>query len=333
MSSMPTAAQIAADARWLAQALDPAARAVRLIAMDGEGYRAASFLDDRLLQQPVLSPVVPWATISEAAAAIPRDDARWVFHIGHVGSTLIARLLGELPGVLAVREPRLLRDLVSVPASERRRYAEAATRLYSRTFAPDQVALVKATSWVSEIAPLLVPPGGRALFLFAPARTYIAGILAGENNAMELCALARGRAQRMAGRVGALPPPRHEADLASAAWACEMTSLESAADAMADRHVQWAAFDPMLADIAGALRRLCGHFAIDADPAQLQAIAGGPLMQRYSKALEYDYSASLRHDLLADAEARFRREIEDALAMVAKAAETAPLLARALGRS
>jgi hypothetical protein len=193
MSSMPTAAQIAADARWLAQALDPAAGAVRLIAMTAEHYRAASFLDDRMLQQPVLSQVVPWATVAEATATIARDDARWIFHIGHVGSTLIARLLGELPATLAIREPRLLRDLVSVPASARGAYVEAATRLYSRTFAPDQVALVKATSWVSEIAPLLVPSGQRALFLFAPARTYIASILAGENNPLELRA-ANGRA-------------------------------------------------------------------------------------------------------------------------------------------
>ena len=44
-----------------------------------------------------------------------RSDARWIFHIGHVGSTLVSRLLGELAGVLAIREPRLLRDLALTP--------------------------------------------------------------------------------------------------------------------------------------------------------------------------------------------------------------------------
>ena len=44
------------------------------------------------------------------------SDARWIFHIGHVGSTLISRLLGELEGVLSVREPRSLRDLTFFPA-------------------------------------------------------------------------------------------------------------------------------------------------------------------------------------------------------------------------
>ena len=53
MSSAPNAHEIANDATWLAQALDPVAGMVRLIAMDRESYRLASFLDDRMLQQPV----------------------------------------------------------------------------------------------------------------------------------------------------------------------------------------------------------------------------------------------------------------------------------------
>src|SRR6476469_5645483 len=105
MSSVPTPQEIAADARWLAQALDPAAGQVRLIAMDRDSYRAASFLDDRILQQPVEGHIVPWSALEAAAAQIERCDARWIFHIGHVGSTLTSRLLGEIPHVLAVREP------------------------------------------------------------------------------------------------------------------------------------------------------------------------------------------------------------------------------------
>ena len=66
--------------------------------------RAASFLDDRMLQSPVDARVVPWAAVEEAMAAELRQDARWIFHIGHVGSTLVSRLLGEIHGVLAVRE-------------------------------------------------------------------------------------------------------------------------------------------------------------------------------------------------------------------------------------
>src|SRR5438045_2596377 len=66
MSSAPTAKEIARDASWLAQALDPAGGTVRLVAMDRDSYHAASFLDDRLMQQPVDAQVVPWPEIEAA---------------------------------------------------------------------------------------------------------------------------------------------------------------------------------------------------------------------------------------------------------------------------
>src|SRR5438270_6282439 len=161
MSSAPTPAEIARDARWLAQALDPTAGMVRLIAMDREAYRGASFLDDRLLQTPVDAQIVPWPQVEEAMAGELRHDARWIFHIGHVGSTLLSRLLGEIDGVLGVREPRLLRDLALSPAEVRTRYLAPVTKLMSRTFAADEIACVKATSFASEIAVQLVPSGER----------------------------------------------------------------------------------------------------------------------------------------------------------------------------
>src|ERR1043165_10292647 len=162
MSSAPTADEIARDARWLAQALDPARGVIRLVAMDHEAYRDASFLDDRMLQQPVDAQVLPWPSVEAAMEGELRQDARWIFHIGHVGSTLVSRLLGELDNVLAVREPRLLRDLALSPPEIRERYIPPVPKLMSRTFAETEIACVKATSFASAIAAELVPAGGRA---------------------------------------------------------------------------------------------------------------------------------------------------------------------------
>ena len=83
--------------------------------MDRDSYRAASFLDDRMIQQPVDAQLVAWPDVEQAVSDDMRNDARWIFHIGHVGSTLVSRLLGELPEVLAVREPALLRDVALFP--------------------------------------------------------------------------------------------------------------------------------------------------------------------------------------------------------------------------
>jgi len=333
MSSAPSADEIARDAKWLAQALDPAGGRVRLVAMDRESYRAASFLDDRMMQQTIDAQIVAWPEVETAVAGSLRTDARWIFHIGHVGSTLVSRLLGELEGVLAVREPRLLRDLALVPPEVREQYIGSATKLMSRTFGVDEIACVKVTSFVSEIAPLLVPPGERALFLYAKPRTYIAGILAGENSVKELAAYEAHRTQRLAGRKIVIPPARHDADRSALGWAAEMTTLEAAADSMADRHIAWEDFDAMLADMASALARVSTFFGFAAAPGQLDAIAGGPLMSRYSKATEYQYSPALRNEVIADVERRHGPEIDAALAMLESAAERSPLLARALARA
>lgn len=332
MSSAPTAAEIAHDARWLAQALDPAAGIVRLVAMTPADYCAAAFLDDRMLQQASDSRPLPWSQISAAAALVGRDDARWIFHIGHVGSTLVARLLGELPTVLAVREPRFLRDLCAVDGPSRADYMPATRALFSRSFGSGQAAVVKATSFVSEIAPELVGADGRAVFLTASPRQYIATILAGENNLRELHALAPVRAQRMAARVPGLGPTRNSAELAAAAWACEMTALEAAAETLPGAKVLWVDFDRLLDDVDGQLRYIVEGLALDTADEELAALAHSPLLKQYSKAPEYDYSPRLRSDLIAEAAAHFADDIDGALAMLDRASEKSPTLARALQR-
>ena len=333
MSSAPSPDEIATDARWLAQALDPSAGVVRLVAMDREAYRQASFLDDRLIQQIVDAQLVPWPQIEVAMADDLRSDARWIFHIGHVGSTLVSRLLGELQNVLALREPRLLRDLAQSPPEIRGRYLPAVAKLMSRTFADDEFACMKATSFVSEIAAELVPPSQRALFMFASPRNYIASILAGENSVKELHALAPSRAQRLRHRVSTISAALNEAELAAIAWACEMTALETAADAMPDRRIEWADFDVMLEHMPEELGRVAAFFGFNAEPATIRSVAEGPLMKRYSKALEYDYSAQLRRDLIAEATGQHGSAIDGAMNMLRSVAEKSPLLASAMTRA
>lgn len=330
MSSVPTPEEIWKDARWLAQAVDPRANLVRLVEMSPDDYRAASFLDDRMFQQKQRSThLLPWDSVADTIPANVRHDARWIFHISHVGSTLIARLLGELDGVVSVREPRALRDLTFFPADVRSRFVPALQSLFSRTFRNNGAALTKATSFVSEIAGELIQPDQRALFLFATPRSFISGILAGENSRKELAGSAGMRSDRLRARGIDLPPPGNEADLAAAAWACEMTALETANGP----NIYWSDFDRALEDMESLLGDLTRFFDFEASPERLRNVSNGPLMTRYSKATEYEYSPSLRRELLTEAEARHRVDIESALAMLDRASETAPMLRKALDRA
>ena len=330
MSTAPPTEDIARDATWLPQALDSGKGLVRIVKMDADAYRDASFLDDRMLQQPRESAVIPWTEVADAVPPDAREDARWIFHIGHVGSTLVARLLGEIDGVLSIREPRILRDAAMLEQERRSGFVPPLRKLLSRSFAPTEQALVKTTSFVSEIAPELVPAGERALFMYASPRNYLGSILAGENSVKEIAQLVGWRAKRVAGRA-TLPQPRNAAEAAAAAWACEMTALEAAAEAMADRHIAWADFDTMLDKMPPELERVADFFGFATGTTA--EIAAGPLMRRYSKALEYEYSPSLRRELIAEADAANRADIDSALAMLQSAAQQSPLLARALARS
>jgi hypothetical protein len=112
-----------------------------------------------------------------------------------------------------------------------------------------------------------------------------------------------------------------------------MTSLESAADQMTDRTIDWADFDRMLEDMPQAIAGVADHFGFTADVATIETIVRGPLMRRYSKALEYDYSPALRRELIAEVERDLGRDIDSALAMLRTAAEKSPLLARAMARA
>jgi hypothetical protein len=89
----------------------------------------------------------------------------------------------------------------------------------------------------------------------------------------------------------------------------------------------------MLADMTNELGRIAQFFGFAAPADRIHAIATGPLMRRYSKATEFEYSPSLRRDLIADADAANRADIDSALAMLQSAAENSPLLARALARA
>lgn len=319
------------DAAWLVQAVDPRARLARLVRLDEADYRAAAFLDDRMLTDRSDSRLCPIDPVIAAASEIDAPPAGWIFHIGHVGSTLVSRLLGEVDGVLAIREPRSLRDL-AVAGDEREALARALSRLMARPLGGSRRVIVKATSFVSDWASLLVEPDARALFLFAPPERYIAGILAGPNSRQELAALAGSRAERLDAHGIRLDGFEvSDAHRAAAGWVCEMVALEAAAAALGNR-VMWREFDPMLADMAGALSEVAGHFGIVAQADALEAIVAGPLMGRYSKATEYDYSPALRDELLVEAARDHRADMNAALAALDDLGRREPLVERTLGR-
>ena len=140
-----------ASPRWFPHYYDAASDSVLIVERSEEEYRAASFLDDRSLSPQTARHLVPWSQIAGAVPADARRDLNFIFHIGHVGSTLISRLLGELPQVFALREPVILRDVAERlaerglpealwPAESVPKRLDVVTALLSRTWRPEGTA-------------------------------------------------------------------------------------------------------------------------------------------------------------------------------------------------
>jgi hypothetical protein len=342
LSQDSAGAALMADPAWLPFSLDLPSDALLFTRLEEEDLRAASFLDQRALRAATERRQVGWQHAAAAVAADARRDVQYIFHIGHVGSTLLSRLLGESPSVLALREPLLLRTFAEAIAAGRWGEAETADRLsvltalLSRAFRTDQRVLVKATSFTSEIADRLVPAGSRALFLHVGARTYVETILGGDASRQELAVLTPGRVARLAARCPGLVLNLErltEAQKAMVGWACEMTSLVRSADVLGPDHVLWVDFDDFLAAPGGTLIRAADFLGLGMTAAEAERLAAGPLMGRYSKALEYEYSPALRRAVLGDARRRFGGDIEGALAGLAALGQRWPAIGAAIGRS
>jgi hypothetical protein len=317
-----TAEEIRCSPAWLP--LEPAAaRAMRLVRLDETAYQAASFLDQRLLGLGYEHGVCG-VDVLEAAAAGLAPRPHYVFHSGHVGSTLISRLIGAQPGLFALREPALLRELAWNGPGAAALGLDAALALLARTWRPSERAVVKVTSFVSELAEPILAADGRsaAIFMFVGPLSYLRGILAGPNSRAETRQLAPSRLQRLARRLraGEWGAELHsEGEAIAMSWLCEMTALCQAA-ATYRQQVFWVNFDAFLREPRAGLEAIFRFLGVEAPANDIRALVAGPLMHQYSKAPEYAYDAELRRRVLLSADAEHGAEIRRGIDWLRKVA-------------
>lgn len=330
----PTSAAVAAEElalspAWLPlDAVCPGNR--RLLRLDEAAYRAASFLDQRLLATNLPVATVSASTVSAAAARLV-PGADYLFHIGHVGSTLVSRLIGEFPGLFSVREPLILRDAAAQAADLR-----DALSLLARTWRPGQRAVIKATSFVSDIAgPILdLDAQAAAILMFTAAPAYLRCILGGPHSRAESRALAPARLARLRRRLGKGTfgtDPQVEGQWIAMSWLCEMVCLQEAARRFPSR-ILWVDFDRFLAAPLPHLQAIVRALGATMQPQDIEDILAGPLMHLYSKAPEHAYDAALRREVLASAEREHQVEIRRGMAWLEALAAREPAAAEALGR-
>ena len=307
------------------QKFDAEKGAVYFTGVSEAGYREASFLDERL--QGSNSVWVPFADAEQSmAAAAARLPLHFIFHTGHVGSTLLSRLVDEAGGVLGLREPLPLRTLAEMQDCGDKavpRILATFLKLWGRGFVGNRTVVLKATSSGGRLAPALLAasPKSKAVYLNLKPEPYLATLLAGANAMVDLKGFEGERTGRIAAMLGAAPrPPGSIGELAAMSWLAESLSRAMALDAAGARMLALD-FDAMLADVGATVLRVLAHFDIAAPPGFASAIARSPVLTRYSKApQQFAYSPNMRAQLLAQARAEFGGEIVKGMRYLEQAA-------------
>lgn len=290
----------------------PTGNLVQFVRLTEPEYAAASFLDGRILGNEMQQAVVPWTELEHAAIGLPMR-CNFIFHISHVGSTLLSRLLGSHNECFSIREPGILRLLGQGAFSDR---LDTFLALWSRTFHPQQTAMIKATSFVSEIASTLLAavPNSRALLMYVPLETFLPALLDGAMSDITSHAESRlQRLQRKNRRVDCTLSDLSPGECVAMSWLAEMESLREVAVKFPER-TQWLDFDQFLLKPEEHLQKSFAHFGIQTEVASLLA---GPIMQRYAKKPEVKYDTAFRGNLLAASQIKFADEIERGLTWLA----------------
>jgi hypothetical protein len=318
------------------QKLDLVGQSALLIRFSAAAYRSASFLDDRILGPDTRGAWLPLDRLDAAAGrATGERPLHYIFHTGHVGSTLVSRLLDETGDVLSLREPLPLRtladahDLLGLPESL---YGEAPfgrllttwTRLWRRGYATTRAVVLKATSSAGRLAGTLLGSAqdSRAIYMNLRAEPYLATLLAGQNSPLDLRGHGQGRIRRLQARLAAPLSPLHAlslGELAAMSWLAETWAQD---DAMAQHpgRVMAIDFERFLAGIPESLGRILGHFGLPAEAQRLAGLARSPVLTHYSKAPEYAYTPAARVEILAQSRAANGVEIRSGMAWLERVA-------------
>jgi predicted cobalt transporter CbtA len=309
--------------------LDSAGERVLLIRMSEADYRVASFLDNRVMNPGMHGVWIPLREIAIASRQVKPRPLHFIFHAGHVGSTLLSRLLDELPGVLGLREPMPLRtladdyDQLGLAGLDQFNVRLATfLNLWSRGFKDTRTVIVKSTSIASRVAPLVLgmAKNSRAVYLNVKLETYLATLLAAAHD--DIAAFASSRAARLGAILGTAPPQAHsKGEAIAVAWLTEQFTQQTAQKAAGDR-VLAIDFDEMLADLPQTLARCTAHFGLKAGPNAIARLAKSPILSRYSKAPERQaFSPETRTAILQATLRDHAAEIEKATRFVSRLSE------------
>ena len=329
--------------------IDLASMAVLFVRLDARAYLSASFLDDRIVGPDTQGAWLPLPRVIEALRSGPRRlPVHFIFHTGHVGSTLVSRILDETGGVLPLREPLPLRSLAEahdVLARPDSLLSEAEfdsilalfVGLWGRGYDQTSDIVVKATSSAGRLAlPVLrQDERSRAIYVNLRAEPYLATLLAGKNSPVDLRGHGPERIRRLQSRFSFAVSPLHTlsvGELAAMSWLAESWTRREALRECPARMIG-IDFDEFLSNIEEGIGRILEHFERPHDAALLSKLGHSAVLTRYSKAPEYAYTPGLRAEVLRDSRRLNGNEIRKGIDWLERAAQSDEAIAEIMNEA
>lgn len=325
------------------QRIDPIARSALILRMRPAAYRKAIFLDRRVLPLTAEGFVMPHDDLVGWTQAIadPPLPIHFIFHSGHVGSTLLSRLIDEAPGVLGLREPPPLKTLAEahdrlgepnppLPDGHYERWFATQLRLWRRGYDNTRSIVVKATSDAARIGHLLLQaaPEAKAILLNVTAETYLALALSGASSVDIETKLAE-RTRRLTRLLGAFENPQSRGEKIALSWLAEQLTHDRLSHPWPGRMLRLD-FDAFLADPSAHLDAVFHHLRIERPTSLGCDVSAHVLMRQYSKSPERVYSSADRSARLKLSRRENAAEIACGLTWLERLAGNHPRAAAAL---
>lgn len=297
---------------------DGSGQAIQVVRLDEQQYAAASFLDHRLLESGMRAALIPWAEFSPAAEGL-QPHCNFIFHISHAGSTLVSRLLGLHPQVFSLREPTILRWLAQGSFIDR---LPLFLGTWSRVFRPEQTALIKATSFVSDIGCdllTLVKPA-RAALMYVPLKTFLPSLLDG--SMQDVTSQLPARKSRLMRYLPGLELPAElsAGEQVALSWLAEMLAIHHVHLQFPQRTL-WLDFEWLLANREEGLGQLLHLLNARTE---LQPLLNSDTWGCYAKRPEVQYDTQFRDQIIRQGAAKHGDEITKGMQWMASIANRVP---------
>lgn len=334
MNTHPLLAGLRRNPDCMLQNLDLVNKRGLVVRVSEKLYREASFLDDRMFTPNMEGAWVPLDAIAETLGGLVAPTPHYIFQVGHCGSTLVSRLLAELPGNLPVREPMSLLTLAMtrrelgrasswVSAAQWQQCFELAKLALARTYRPGDRAVIKVTSTAGnllEALPSNPQKSPQMLLLYIRLETLLAVMLRSASLRDSIHAGSPAWITdfcRLTGRDDLRLAELDDAQQITLKWLTLMLLFDQKFKAVPDQTRQLD-FDAFLNSPAEALTEAADHFGLKFSTAQIANLVSGSLMRSYSKIPTQTFNPDQRAQELRDARQQFHGEIQAGMIWAAK---------------